>query len=191
MRIGISLAWLAGMLVGAAAQAELYRYVDGNGGVVLSRHGVPAELIGNGYEVLSEQGRLLRVVPPAPTPAQRVELRAREERAALDAKLLRLYSSVEDVERARLRKLAELDGLIDIAEANLQALQAQRRQRLEREQVDPGRRGAGLTEHDARLASDEAVLQQQMAHYRELRMQAQAGFARDAQRLAELLDTAR
>lgn len=192
MRIGIGLLWLVCGLVGGAAQAELYRYVDANGGVVLNRHGVPAALIGNGYEVLNEQGRVLRVMPPAPTPAERARLQAHQQRVELDAKLLRLYSSVDDVERARLRKLGEMDGLITIAEGNLQVLLAQR-QRLENEQADLEGSGAPaeVTARIERLGSDQAALQQQLERYREVRAQAEAGFARDRVRIAELLQVGR
>lgn len=194
MRIGIGLLWLTCVMVGATAQAELYRYIDGNGGVVLNRHGVPAELIANGYEVLNEQGRVVRVVPPAATPAERARLQAQEQRAVLDAKLLRLYSGVDDVEQARLRKLGEMDGLISIAEGNLQVLLAQR-QRLEKERADLDQAGtageAGVLAHIERLGSDQVVLQQQLERYREARVQAEADFARDSARIAELLNVAR
>lgn len=194
MRIGISLLWLACVLAGGVAQAELYRYVDRNGGVVLNRHGVPAELIGNGYEVLNEQGRVVRIVPPAPTPAERARLQALERSAVHDANLLRLYSSVDDVERARLRKLAELDGLITIAEGNLQVLLAQQ-QRLEKEQAGLQHTGApvdsSVMAHIERLATDQVALQQQLERYRKTRVQAEAGFARDSARIAELLGAAR
>ena len=194
MRIGIGLLWLTCVLAGGVAQAELYRYIDANGGVVLNRHGVPVELIANGYEVLNEQGRVMRVVPPAPTPAERAQLQAQQLRAMHDAKLLRLYSGVDDVEQARLRKLAEMDGLISIAEGNRQVLLAQR-QRLEKEHADLEQAGvaveAGVLAHIERLGSDHAALQQQLERYRELRVQAEADFARDSARIAELLNVAR
>lgn len=194
MRIGIGLLLLMCGLAAGPAQAELYRYVDRNGGVVLSRHGVPPELIGNGYEVLNDQGRVVRVVPPAPTPAERARLQALERSALHDANLLRLYSSVDDVERARLRKLGELDGLIAIAEGNLQVLVAQRL-RLEKEQADLERVGAAVDAsvmaHVERLGTDQIALQQQLERYRDARLQAEAGFTRDSARIAELLDGAR
>ena len=46
--------------------AELYRYVDDKGVTVLSRQGVPPEFIAKGYEVLNDQGRVLRVRPSGP-----------------------------------------------------------------------------------------------------------------------------
>ena len=41
-----------------ASAAELYRYVDERGVVVLDRHGVPPQHISRGYQVLNEQGRI-------------------------------------------------------------------------------------------------------------------------------------
>ena len=93
--------------------AELYRYVDDKGVTVLSRQGVPPEFIGKGYEVLNDQGRVLRVIPPAPTPEEFARMQADKARASSDAKLLRLYTNLDDVDRARERKLAELDGVED------------------------------------------------------------------------------
>ena len=49
---------LLGLLGATVAQAELYRYVDDKGVVVLDRHGVPPQFIGRGYEVLNDQGRV-------------------------------------------------------------------------------------------------------------------------------------
>ncbi len=42
---------------------------------------------------------------------------AAQAQASSDAQLLRLYSSLEDVDRARERRLAELDGLSSVARA--------------------------------------------------------------------------
>ena len=81
--------------------AELYRYVDDKGVTVLSRQGVPPEFIGKGYEVLNDQGRVLRVIPPAPTPEEFARMQADKARASSDAQLLRLYTNLDDVDRAR------------------------------------------------------------------------------------------
>ena len=108
-----------------AAQAELYRYVDDKGVVVLDRHGVPPQFIGRGYEVLNDQGRVTQVVPPAPTAQERKLLLEAKARAETDAQLLRLYASVADVERAKARRLSELDSIIGITRGNLQSLRTQ------------------------------------------------------------------
>lgn len=59
---------LLGLLLPVVAGAtELYRYVDDKGTTVLSRQGVPPEHISKGYEVLNDQGRVVKVIPPAPS----------------------------------------------------------------------------------------------------------------------------
>ena len=62
---------LQGLSFGAQAApggaVELYRYVNDKGVVVLDRQGVPPQYIGKGYQVLNDQGRVIRTVPPAPT----------------------------------------------------------------------------------------------------------------------------
>ena len=66
---------------GASHAVEYYRYADERGITVINRQGVPPHLIGNGYEVLSEQGRVLRVVPRAPTPEEYRKMQAEKEQA--------------------------------------------------------------------------------------------------------------
>ncbi len=104
---------------------ELYRYVNDKGVVVLDRQGVPPQYIGKGYQVLNDQGRVIRTVPPAPTAEELRQRKAAQAQASSDAQLLRLYSSLEDVDRARERRLAELDGLSSVARGNLQSLKLQ------------------------------------------------------------------
>ena len=117
---------LLGLLLPVVASAvELYRYTDERGTTVLSRQGVPPEHIGRGYQVLNEQGRVIRVIPPAPTAEELRRMQLEKARALSDVQLLRLYSTPEDVERARQRKLAELDGLIGVARGNLQSVRTQ------------------------------------------------------------------
>lgn len=69
--------WLAlGMLAPLLAQAadapeaRLYRYVDSRGVTVIDTQGVPPDYVAKGYEVLNGRGRVIQVVPPAPTAEQ-------------------------------------------------------------------------------------------------------------------------
>ena len=106
----------------AASAAEYYRYVDTNGITVISRQGVPANVIGNGYEVINEHGRVVRVVPRALTPEEHRQLQAEKEQAEIDRQLLRLYSQVSDVERAEERKQMEIDAFIGLVRRNISDL---------------------------------------------------------------------
>lgn len=190
MRIRSGLLLLVGVLAVSTAQAELYRYVDDKGVVVLNRQGVPPQHIGKGYEVLNDQGRVVRVVPPAPTPAERQRLLEAKAQASSDAQLLRLYASVEDVERAKLRKLSELDSVIGITRGNLQSLRTQQ-ENLQSQAADHERAGRTvpkqlLTQID-NLSKEQASLRRDIERYGQARKQAETSFAREYQRVGELL----
>ncbi|MEX6500811.1 DUF4124 domain-containing protein [Pseudomonas zhanjiangensis] len=186
---------LLGLLLPALAPAtELYRYVDDQGVTVLSRQGVPPELIGKGYEVLNEQGRVIQVVPPAPSAEEMQRLLMEKARAGSDKQLLRLYSSPADVDRARERKLVELDGLIGVAQGNLQSARTQQAN-LQSQAADYERAGRAvpqqlLSQIDSQK-DEQRRLQKEIDRYKELREQAEVSFAADRARLGELLDRQR
>jgi len=172
----------------------LYRYVDSRGVMVLDRQGVPTEYAGKGYEVLNQRGRVIQVVPPALTVDQAREAQAAAEaekaQASADMQLVHLYSSVSDVDRARNRKLAELDALISVAQGNVQALGSQQ-DSLQGQAADQERAGRQVPQ--ALLDQlDDLREQQQNAkgsieRYQEARQQANEEFAQDRARLQLLL----
>lgn len=185
---------LFGLLLPVVADAvELYRYTDDKGTTVLSRQGVPPEHIAKGYEVLNDQGRVIRVVPPAPTGEEMQRLLADKARnkaqADSDAQLLRLYSTPEDVERAREHKLAELDGLIGVARGNLQSVRTQQGN-LQSQAADYERAGktvpAHLLQQIDNLKAEQESLKRGIEGYQAAREQAGAGFDADLARLNEL-----
>lgn len=102
--------------------AKLYRFnVDGQ--QVIKDH-VPPEYAQMGYQVLNLRGYVIKEVAPAPTAeelaiieAEKARVATRLERIRLrreaDQALLRVYAQPSDVERARQRKMDEIDG--DIA----------------------------------------------------------------------------
>ena len=137
---------LLGAVPSLAGAAELYRYVNDKGVTVLDRLGVPPQFIGNGYEVLNEQGRVVKVVPPAPSEAERQRLAEEKAMASSDAQLQRLYSTVDDVERARVRKLEEIDGQTSVAKANQQSLRTQQAA-FQAQAADIERAGRQVPEH--------------------------------------------
>ena len=193
MRIGNGMLVLLGVLATNLAFGDLYRYVDDKGVVVLDRHGVPPQFIGKGYEVLNEQGRVTRIVPPAPTAEERQRLLEAEARATSDMQLLRLYASEKDVERAKVRKLAELDGVIGISLGNLQALRAQQ-ENLQGQAANHERAGRAVPEtllvQINNLGREQASLQRDIERFLRARQEAENSFARDQVRVAELLGRA-
>lgn len=182
---------LLGLLLPVVAGAtELYRYVDDQGTTVLSRQGVPPEHISKGYEVLNEQGRVIQVIAPAPSPEEMKRILAEKARASSDVQLLRLYSAPEDVERARQRKLSELDGLIGVARSNLQSVRTQQAN-LQSQAADHERAGRAvpaqlLTQIDNQKAEQER-LKREILRHQVVRKEADSSFSADHKRLTELL----
>ena len=172
---------LFGLLLPLAAGAtELYRYVDDHGVTVLSRQGVPPEFIARGYEVLNEQGRVIKVVAPAPSAEEMQRILADKARAGSDAHLLRLYTRPEDIDRALERKLAELDGLIGVARGNLQSSRTQQAN-LQSQAAEHERAGRAvpqqlLTQIDNQKAEQQR-LQANIDRYRQAREEAELSFA--------------
>lgn len=193
-----AVAGFALMLVGALAQAFaesapeilLYRYTDSRGVTVLDRQGVPSEYIGKGYEVLNQQGRVVQVVPPAPTVQEVRQAQAARIQADADAQLLHLYSSVDDVDQARARKLAELDALIASSQGNIDGLATQLGT-LQAQAADQERAGrqvpAALLDQMDNLREQQQRLQDDVRRYQATRAQAQSEFARDRARVQQLV----
>ena len=99
--------------------------------------------------------------------------------ALSDVQLLRLYSTPEDVERARQRKLAELDGLIGVARGNLQSVRTQQAN-LQSQAADHERAGRQVPEH--LLAQINNLKEEQ----RRLQRDAEQGGAQIDSRVVEL-----
>ncbi|WP_425917574.1 DUF4124 domain-containing protein [Pseudomonas sp. GWSMS-1] len=182
---------LLGLLLPVVAGAtELYRYVDDRGTTVLSRQGVPPEHIGKGYEVLNDQGRVVKVIPPAPSAEEMKHILAEKARANSDAQLLRFYSTPEDVERARQRKLAELDGLIGVARGNLQSVRTQQAN-LQSQAANHERAGRAvpaslLAQIDSQKVEQER-LKSDILRYQAMRKAADSSFNADRDRLKVLM----
>lgn len=174
----------------AAQAAEYYRYVDTNGITVISRQGVPANVIGNGYEVINEHGRVVRVVPRALTPEEHRLLKAEREQAEIDRQLLRLYSQVSDVDRAEERKLMEIDAFIGLVRRNIADLNEDKAA-LFNEAGNHERSGrdvpASLLEKISFLEQRERERLQEIEQYQELKKAVAAEFALDKKRVRQLL----
>jgi hypothetical protein len=156
---------------------------------VLDSQGVPPEYVGRGYEVLDADGRVLRVVPPAPT-AEELRQRAEAQRQdEADAQLRQRYASVADLEQTRRQQLRDLDALLAMAQANLQGVQGQMRAR-ERQAAERQRAGQavqpGLLEQLENMAGDQRRLEADLQRLQAQRTALEAEFARDRARLVEL-----
>lgn len=180
-----------GMLTSSVSYAvEYYRYTDERGVTVINRQGVPPHLIGKGYEVLSEQGSVLRVVPRAPTPEEYRKMQAEKEQAKSDRQLLMLYTRIEDIDRARDRKIADIDGQISIARGNLLSVNSLKAD-LQGQAASHERAGRTVSERLLKQIEDATVdqqrLQKQISRYLQSKQAVEKAFESDKNRLTELL----
>lgn len=116
---GFLLAAIVLVATPAHSEASLYRYRNDKGILVVD-FSIPARYVAQGYEVLSSNGRVLREVPPKDPELTPEVLERKQEQRKEDNYLLRSYSSLEAIERARNRKLVLVQREIDILESNLE-----------------------------------------------------------------------
>ena len=120
---------------------------------------------------------------------QRQRLAEEKARASSDAQLLRIYSEPKDVDRARDRKLAELDGLISVAQSNLHSLRTQQAN-LQAKAAEFERAGREVPEHLLvqidNIKAEQAGVEKDIQRYRDNRTAAEATFAADRARLVKL-----
>ena len=103
---------------------------------------------------------------------------------------MRLYSSLDDVDRARERKLTELDGAVGAARGNLQSLRTQQAN-LQGQAAEQERAGRVVPEsllvQISNIKGEQESLLKDIERFEETRKQASAGFVADRARLAQLL----
>ncbi|GBO89959.1 DUF4124 domain-containing protein [Marinobacter salsuginis] len=117
--------------------ANMYRYTDENGQIVISST-IPQEATKRGYDILSNNGRVIETIPPAPTEE---EIAAREaekqrqkelaEQLEKDRALLKRFSHPDQAVKAMHRKIRELEGLIQLKRGNISVISSQ----LDSEQI--------------------------------------------------------
>jgi len=114
--------------------AKLYRFVvDGK---TIVKDSIPPEYKKYGYDVLNSRGLVVKTVPPAPTAAELAIIKRREaaeekrkqlkkEQKEKDRELLRVYSSLEEIEKARERKIEDIDNYIALVSKRIESLTEQ------------------------------------------------------------------
>lgn len=120
-----------GLLFAAGAQATMYRYTDENGRLVISNT-IPQEATKRGYDILSNNGRVVETVAPAPTAEEIAAREAEKERQKLlevqqeqDRLLLKRFSHPDQAVRAMHRKIRELEGIIQLKRGNISVISSQ------------------------------------------------------------------
>ncbi len=186
--LALLLVWIWSAPLSAAGY--LYRYKDANGRPVISRS-VPPEFVEAGYEVLTEQMRIVRVVPPADVREKLMEEeKQRKERLENDRRLLRSYNSASEAEESRDRKVQELELFIDTKKKGVDRLQNNLTSALQ-DAADVERQGKKVSKE--LLKNIEAIkvqIQEEQAKLvtmREELQEVRAKYADDIERLRELL----
>lgn len=131
IRPAVTASALALLLFSTAASANMYRYTDENGQVVISNT-IPQAASKRGYDILNNSGRVIETIDPAPTAeeiAEREAQKRQEEREArqreLDRKLLERFSHPDEAVRAMYRKIRELRGLSQLKRGNITVIESQ------------------------------------------------------------------
>ncbi|QFS85659.1 MULTISPECIES: DUF4124 domain-containing protein [Marinobacter] len=121
----------AGLLLSASVQANMYRYTDDNGQLVISST-IPQEATKRGYDILSTNGRVIETIPPAPTAEEIAAREAEKERQRQaeiqqeqDRQLLKRFSHPDQAVRAMHRKIRELEGIIQLKRGNISVISSQ------------------------------------------------------------------
>ena len=131
IRPAIIASTVALLLSAATVSTAMYRYKDENGQVVISNT-IPQEASKRGYDILSNEGRVIDTVAPAPTEeelaeraAEKRRQEARARRMEQDRKLLERYSNPDQAVRAMHRKILELQGLSQLKQGNISVIENQ------------------------------------------------------------------
>ena len=119
----------------SANSRDLYRYTNDEGNMVVDDR-VPNEYVSRGYEVINEEGIVIKVVPRELTEEEleqqdaqiKIAAAAAAEKERLriwDESLLLRYSTIEDIEAAKERALRDLRIRVSILKSNTRSLKQQ------------------------------------------------------------------
>lgn len=194
-------AGLLQLVAPAAESANLYRYTNEEGNVVVD-YQVPTRYVAQGYEVLNMEGVVLEVVPRQLTEEekkvlnaqQELEEAARAEQERLkewDESLLLRYSTIADIEAAEERALRDLRIRMSILKGNKRSLK-QQVENYQSQAADLERRGQEVDV--ARLVAIEDIQSEIEATDRSINdrareiEQVQQAYQRDKDRFRMLLE---
>jgi len=180
-----------------AQAAGLYKWTDDQGVVHYSDQ-LPADAMNKGSVVFDKQGRPIKKIDPALTPAQakakevederqRAINKVQEDKLRRDTALLHSYTSEEEIDFARSRALSAIESQLKSAEEYASEL-ARRQQELQKQKDAvagkpiPQKLENELATIDEELARQAKVLAQRKADYATL----SAKYDIDKQRFREI-----
>lgn len=120
------LSFIAGLLAflfASVAYAEnvRYRFKNAQGTLVISNN-LPAEYAQQGYDIIDTSNNVIKRVAPAPSKEHVAEAERRREALAAYEILKRRYSQAEDIERAKQRRLENINTNISILNGTISNL---------------------------------------------------------------------
>lgn len=118
-----------------AADNVYYRYPGPDGTVVINDR-IPPEAVPRGYDVIREDGRVVKTVPPQLTEEERkahaqemaiarARADAEQKMREWDESLLLRYSDVSDIDVAKQRALNDIKVRLSILKSNLRVIKEQ------------------------------------------------------------------
>lgn len=115
----------------AAPPMQMYRYTNDKG-VVVTGNSISPEYARKGYQIVTLNGKVLNTIPPEPTAAEREKFAQQNQdklsaaqQLEMDKQLLLRYSTLDEIQFAKKRKLAEIDNNIVLLNSNVLTLQSQ------------------------------------------------------------------
>lgn len=110
---------------------QMYRYTDDNG-IVVTGNSITPEYARKGYQIVTITGVVLQTIPPEPTTEEREKIAqanmnklSAAQQLEEDKRLLLRYSTVEEIQFAKNRKLTEINNKIILLNSNVGTLQSQ------------------------------------------------------------------
>lgn len=190
----------AAMGASLPANAQMYRYTDAQGQVVISNT-IPQEATKRGYDILGSNGRVVETVPPAPTEAEIAARKAEKKRQQelerqreQDELLLKRYSHPDQAVEAMHRKVREMNGLIQLKRGNIQVISSQLNNEQSRA-ADMERAGRDIPQATLdkirRLESQIDEIEQDIASQRQDIVELKKTYRKDIQRLEVITDKER
>lgn len=115
----------------AGKELHMYRYTNDKGAVVTGNSITP-EYARKGYQVVTITGMVIETIPPEPTAEERAKIeQASQDKISAaqqlveDKQLLLRYSTLDEIQLAKKRKLSEIDNKIILLNSNVTTLKSQ------------------------------------------------------------------
>ena len=115
----------------AGKELQMYRYTNDKG-VVVTGNSITPEYARKGYQVVTITGTVIETIPPEPTAEERAKIAqasqdkiSAAQQLAEDKQLLLRYSTLDEIQLAKKRKLSEIDNKIILLNSNVTTLKSQ------------------------------------------------------------------